>query len=182
MAYLNLGTGLAAGIVLGRRLWRGVARHRRRDRAHPGRPGRRRCARAASAAASRRSPRGSGGRPPVADRRPAAGARALRRGRRRRPAARDRGCARLVEGVAAAVRVLVLTVDVDTVVIGGGLSRLGERLLGDVRDVLDDWARDVRRSSRSLDLPGARASCSRTGSRPPRSARRWSAHPTIRRW
>ena len=43
--------------------------------------------------------------------------------------------------MAAAVRVLVLTVDVDTVVIGGGLSHLGDRLLCDVHEVLDGWAR-----------------------------------------
>lgn len=42
-----------------------------------------------------------------------------------------------VRAVAAAVRLLVLTVDVDLVVIGGGLSELGERLVAAVRLVLD---------------------------------------------
>ena len=46
---------------------------------------------------------------------------------------------RFVENVAAAVRILVLTVDVDSVVIGGGLSSLGPVLLDDVRAVLASW-------------------------------------------
>jgi predicted NBD/HSP70 family sugar kinase len=49
---------------------------------------------------------------------------------------------RFVENVASAVRVLVLTVDVDSVVIGGGLSSLGDELLDDVRGVLQGWAED----------------------------------------
>ncbi|SDS23225.1 ROK family protein [Microterricola viridarii] len=44
------------------------------------------------------------------------------------------------EGVAAGVRALVLTVDVDRVVIGGGLSAIGEPLLRGVRGVLADWS------------------------------------------
>ncbi|AMB57755.1 ROK family protein [Microterricola viridarii] len=44
------------------------------------------------------------------------------------------------EGVAAGVRTLVLTVDVDRVVIGGGLSALGDPLLRGVRGVLADWS------------------------------------------
>src|SRR5690606_25449244 len=59
---------------------------------------------------------------------------------------------RLVENVAAAVRVLVLAVDVDAVVIGGGLSSLGDRLLADVAAVLDGWGRDSA-FLRMLDLP-----------------------------
>ncbi|MGB3911636.1 MAG: ROK family protein, partial [Pseudolysinimonas sp.] len=46
----------------------------------------------------------------------------------------------LIEHVAAAVRLLVLTVDPDRVVIGGGLSSLGDELLGAVRAVLETWA------------------------------------------
>ena len=42
----------------------------------------------------------------------------------------------LADGVAAAVRVLVLSTDVDTVVLGGGLSNLGNRLLEVVHDSL----------------------------------------------
>jgi predicted NBD/HSP70 family sugar kinase len=45
-------------------------------------------------------------------------------------------------GAAAGVRLLVLALDVETVVIGGGLSRLGERLLGPVRTELGRQAAD----------------------------------------
>jgi len=61
--------------------------------------------------------------------------------------------ARLAAGIAAAVRVLVLTVDPATVVIGGGLSHLGERLLGEVHEVLHDGERTSPFLA-SLDLPG----------------------------
>lgn len=46
---------------------------------------------------------------------------------------------RLFEGVASCVRILVLTVDVDRVVIGGGLSGLGRRLLDGVDAVIHGW-------------------------------------------
>jgi predicted NBD/HSP70 family sugar kinase len=49
---------------------------------------------------------------------------------------------RLVDNVAAAVRLLVLTVDVDSVVIGGGVSSLGPVLLDAVRGVLARWTAD----------------------------------------
>jgi predicted NBD/HSP70 family sugar kinase len=38
----------------------------------------------------------------------------------------------LAQGVSAAVRVLVLTADVDSVVLGGGVTALGDRLMTDV--------------------------------------------------
>ena len=47
---------------------------------------------------------------------------------------------KLIENIAAAVRILVLTVDVDSVVIGGGLSDQGAALLNGVRAVLIRWA------------------------------------------
>ncbi|ROQ37484.1 putative NBD/HSP70 family sugar kinase [Frondihabitans sp. PhB188] len=47
---------------------------------------------------------------------------------------------RVSEGVAAAVRLLVLTVDVERVVIGGGVSHVGAPLLSAVRLVLEEWA------------------------------------------
>ncbi|CDJ99223.1 ROK family protein [Microbacterium sp. C448] len=43
----------------------------------------------------------------------------------------------LARGVAAAVRILVLTTDVETVVLGGGLTALGARLHDDVRRELE---------------------------------------------
>jgi glucokinase len=46
---------------------------------------------------------------------------------------------KLLENIAAAVRILVLTVDVDIVVIGGGMISRDSPLIAGVRDVLDDW-------------------------------------------
>lgn len=45
-------------------------------------------------------------------------------------------------GVALAIRILILTVDVQTVVLGGGLSNLGDRLLDPVTAVLRGWEND----------------------------------------
>jgi glucokinase len=45
-----------------------------------------------------------------------------------------------VHGVASAVRILVLTAGVDVVMIGGGITSLGEELRADVAAILDDWA------------------------------------------
>src|SRR5690606_3154865 len=57
----------------------------------------------------------------------------------------------LVNNIAAAVRILVLTIDVDTVVLGGGISSLGEQLRCAVGEVLDDWSA-VSPFLASLDL------------------------------
>jgi predicted NBD/HSP70 family sugar kinase len=137
MAYLNLGTGLAAGLVLRGRLWRGARGaageigHIPVDPAGPECPcGQRGCLEvvASGSAIARQWP--------TDDPTPAS---ALF-------AAADAGDqlavevrARFAENVAAAVRVLVLTVDVDRVVIGGGLSSLGEALRDDVVGVLAAW-------------------------------------------
>jgi predicted NBD/HSP70 family sugar kinase len=138
MAYLNLGTGLAAGLVLGGRLWRGSRGtageigHIPVDPTGPLCPcGQRGCLEmmASGSAVARQWPSSDaspvhalfhaadGGDPSAAEVR-----------------------ARLLENVAAAVRVLVLTVDVNSVVIGGGLSAVGQPLLDGVREVLDAWA------------------------------------------
>jgi predicted NBD/HSP70 family sugar kinase len=45
----------------------------------------------------------------------------------------------LYDAVASAVRVLVLTMDPDIVVIGGGISALGAELLTPVREVIAGW-------------------------------------------
>ncbi len=150
MAYLNLGTGLAAGIVLDGALWRGprgVAGeigHISVDPSGPECPcGQRGCLEtlASGSAIARLWPDA-----------PEPSARALF-------AAVDAGdstafdvAARLIDNIAAAVRLLVLTVDVDTVVVGGGLSSLGDRLLEELRQRL---ATDARRSPflASLELP-----------------------------
>jgi predicted NBD/HSP70 family sugar kinase len=49
-----------------------------------------------------------------------------------------------VASVASAVRILVLTTDVDLVVIGGGISNLGDRLLDALRAALDAQATTSR--------------------------------------
>ncbi len=138
MAYLNLGTGLAAGLVLGGQLWRG-SRGTAGEIGHipidPNGPlctcGQHGCLEmvASGSAVARQWP---GDHPlPV---------KALFE-------AADSGDSlaievrqRLVDNVAAAVRVLVLTVDVDAVVIGGGITSLGEPLIAGVRACLDSWA------------------------------------------
>jgi len=48
----------------------------------------------------------------------------------------------LARGVAAAIRVLVLTADVDTVVLGGGITALGTRLQSEVAAQLEASARE----------------------------------------
>jgi predicted NBD/HSP70 family sugar kinase len=47
---------------------------------------------------------------------------------------------RLFDGVASAVRILVLTVDVERVVIGGGIGTLGDRLMRGVGEVFAGWS------------------------------------------
>jgi predicted NBD/HSP70 family sugar kinase len=151
MAYLNLGTGLAAGLVLNGKLWRG-SRGTAGEIGHiPVDPqgvlcpcGQRGCLEtvASGSAIARQWP--SDEQFPVlsllaAARAGDATAQTIRRS--------------LVENVAAAVRILVLTVDVEAVVVGGGLSHLGQPLLEDVRSVLDAWARDSLFLA-SLELPG----------------------------
>lgn len=137
MAYLNLGTGLAGGLVLDGLLWRG-SRGSAGEIGHipvdPGGPlcrcGQRGCLEtmASGSAVAREWP--STHPRPIQELFDAA----------------DAGVARAVDvratlmaNVAAAVRVLVLTVDVDVVVIGGGLSSLGDRLLRAVQAVLESW-------------------------------------------
>jgi predicted NBD/HSP70 family sugar kinase len=134
MAYLNLGTGLAAGIVIGGRLWRGSRGtageigHIPVDPAGPLCPcGQRGCLElmASGSAIARRWP--TEHPQPAQHLFEAANAGdELAAGVRRQ----------LLESVASAVRVLVLTVDVDVVVIGGGIASLGAALLDGVRSVL----------------------------------------------
>ncbi len=139
MAYLNLGTGLAAGLVLDGRVWRG-ARGVAGEIGHISvdpqgelcRCGQRGCLEtlASGSALARLWPQGAGA--------PASALFAAAEGGDADAAA---VAARLGGNVAAAVRSLVLTVDVDAVVIGGGLSSLGDRLLGQARARLDADAR-----------------------------------------
>lgn len=137
MAYLNLGTGLAAGLVLGGELWRGTSGvageigHIPVDPAGPVCPcGQRGCLElyASGSAVARQWP--SEHPLPVQALFDAASA-----GEADAVAVRDR----LLQGTAEAARMLVLTVDVDDVVIGGGISRIGEPLLAGVRGVIAAW-------------------------------------------
>lgn len=130
MAYLNIGTGIAAGIVSRGTLWRG-ARGTAGEVGHisvdpngpPCRCGQRGCIEAfagGGAIAERWARRGALPVRDVFDAADAgdASARQLRAG--------------LARGVAAAIRVLVLVADVDIVVLGGGVTALGGRLMTDV--------------------------------------------------
>ena len=138
MAYLNLGTGLAAGLVLDGRLWRG-SRGTAGEIGHiPVDPmggecacGQRGCLElSASGSAVARLWPSDHPRPLEAlfDAAAAGNPDAIA------------VQAKLIENIAAAVRVLVLPIDVDVLVIGGGMSALGDPLLSAVRAVLDGWA------------------------------------------
>ncbi len=130
MGYLNLGTGIAAGIVADGELWRGArgtageVGHISVDPAGPlCRCGQHGCIEALAGGGAIAERWGRPGAFPVLDVFDAADegdafARELRIG--------------LARGVAAAVRILVLTADVDTVVLGGGVTALGERLMAHV--------------------------------------------------
>ncbi|MDR5698282.1 ROK family protein [Agromyces aerolatus] len=140
MAFLNLGTGLAAGIVLDGQILRG-GRGIAGEIGHiPVDPAGERCVCgqrgcleviASGSAIARRWPTTH---PLPArelfDRAAAGDVHAV--------AERDR----FLTGVASAVRLLALTTDVDRVVIGGGLTQLGDELADGLRDVLDRWSAD----------------------------------------
>lgn len=149
MAYLNLGTGLAAGIVLDGRLLRGghgVAGEIGHIPVDPAGAvctcGQRGCLEtlASGSAIARLWPTQE--RPPARALFDAADS-----GDERAIAVRER----FLTGAAAAVRLLVLTTDVDAVVIGGGLAALGDALLDGTRRILNGWAAESAFLS-SLDL------------------------------
>lgn len=134
MAYLNLGTGVAAGIVMGGELWRG-ARGTAGEVGHisvdpAGRLctcGQRGCIETLCGGGALARAWGRPGALPVRDIFDAAdqgdGEAVLLR-------------ADLSRGAAAAVRVLVLSADVEKVIIGGGLTALGDRLGDGIRRAL----------------------------------------------
>ena len=137
IGYLNLGTGLAAGLVLRGELWRG-ARGAAGEIGHilvdPDGPldldGQRGGLEVVASGSGIARQWATGEDNPVSAVLDAADAGDARAAEIRR---------RLLEGVAASVRILVLTVDVDLVVVGGGLARLGDRLLDGVHDVIASW-------------------------------------------
>lgn len=150
MAYLNLGTGLAAGIVLDGRLLRGgrgVAGEIGHIPVYPAGAacpcGQRGCLETVASGSALAAMWPSTHRHPsleLFDRADAGDPRAV--------AVRER----FLTGVASAVRLLALTTDVDDIVIGGGLAALGERLLDGTRGVLTQWAAGSAFLA-SLDLP-----------------------------
>ena len=150
MAYLNLGTGLAAGIVLGGHLLRGTRGVAGEIGHLPVDPagelcgcGQRGCLETvASGSAIARLWPTEHPLPAVElfDRAEAGDALALE--------VRER----FLTGVASAVRLLALTTDVDDIVIGGGLAALGDRLVDGVRRILGEWAAESAFLA-SLDLP-----------------------------
>ncbi|MCC4907942.1 ROK family protein [Microbacterium sp. cx-59] len=138
IAYLNLGTGVAAGIVVGGRVWRGrrgaagEVGHISIDPHGPEcRCGGRGCIESLAGGASIAARWERPGEYPVRDVFDAAdGGDALAIELR----------AGLASAVAAAVRILVLTADVDAVVLGGGLTALADRMLPEVRAALSRGA------------------------------------------
>ena len=139
LAYLSIGTGLAAGLVLDGRLRRGVhgaageIGHVPVDHGDVCRCGQRGCLEtvASGSALDAAWPRG-GARTAESLFAAAAG------GDPDAVAVRDRFSA----AVAAAVRLLVLTVDVEVVVLGGGVAAVGEPLQLAVADALRKQATD----------------------------------------
>jgi len=137
IAYLNLGTGLATGLVLGGRLWRGV-RGAAGEIGHvpidPAGPecvcGQRGCLEV-MASGSGIARQWGPGVPAAAELGALAAA-----GDPRAAAIYDR----LVLAVASAVRLIVLAQDVERIVVGGGLAEaLGEGLVGPVVAMLGRW-------------------------------------------
>ncbi|NHI17606.1 ROK family protein [Microbacterium excoecariae] len=142
LAYLNLGTGVAAGLVEAGALVRGSrgaageVGHISIDPSGRACPcGQRGCIETLAGGGALAERWGGAGELPVRDLFDAADAGDPRAERIRSDA---------VRGTAAAIRALALAVDPDVVVIGGGVSRLGARLLDPVRRLLDDEARTSR--------------------------------------
>lgn len=138
-AYLNIGTGLAAGLVVDRRIWRG-ARGNAGEVGHIpvladgplcvcGQRGCLETVASGSALATAWPGHAGSAATAVFDAADAGDPAAV--------AVRDR----FVAGVASAVRILVVTADVESVVVGGGLATLGDRLLVPLRAGFDDDAR-----------------------------------------
>lgn len=139
LAYLNLGTGLAVGLVLDGALWRG-ARGAAGEIGHlpldpqgpPCHCGQRGCLETMASGS------GIAHQWRVARSDPPPKARALMDLATTDPLARTIAD-RLIWAVASAVRAIVLSLDVPTVVLGGGVTRLGDQLVSPVRALLETW-------------------------------------------
>ncbi|WP_062076838.1 ROK family protein [Demequina globuliformis] len=137
VAYLNLGTGLAAGIILDGRLWRGaygaageigyVSIDPRGPVDAEGVPGGLETYASGSGIVRQWGVPDSDARTIMA---------AAAKGDPAAEAIRER----LYVGVASAIRVLVLAYDVEQVIVGGGLTGLGDTLLDGTTAVLDEWS------------------------------------------
>ena len=151
MAYLNVGSGMAAAVVAGGRLWTGSSGIASEighlpidvDGARCG-CGQRGCIETVASGFGVARQWRTGDALPVRSLFDAADAGDTE-------ARRIRGD--LARGIASAVRVLVLTVDAGTVVIGGGVTLIGDPLLDDVRAVLAQWGGESAFLER-VDLPG----------------------------
>lgn len=149
MGYLNLGTGVAAGVVIEGELWRGtrgaageIGHFSVDPRGARCSCGQRGCIETLTGGRAVARAWGKPGPLPLRDMFDAA--------ERGDPwAERLRGG--VARGVAAAVQLLVLSVDVSTVVLGGGVSSLGDRLLKVVREDLEQAAAESP-FLRSLEL------------------------------
>jgi glucokinase len=145
IAFLNLGTGLAAGIILDGKLWQGargtvgeigmISFYPAVPADADGLPGGIETCASGSGISWQ-----AGGEPAES---------VLARADVDADAALIRD--RLFEAVATAVRVLILTVDVEEVLIGGGLTRMGPGLIEGARRVIRGWERDSEFMS-SVDL------------------------------
>ena len=144
MAYLNLGTGLAAGIIIDGRLWRG-ARGAAGEIGH--------------VSIDPAGPTGPDGLPGGLEAYAGGGGIVFATGSERTAQeilsdpSQDHVRRDLYFGVASAIRLLVLTLDVERVVLGGGLTHLGEPLVEGVTATLQQWAGHSR-FLESVDLVG----------------------------
>jgi predicted NBD/HSP70 family sugar kinase len=142
VAYLNLGTGLAAGIIVGGKLWRG-ARGAAGEIGH--------------VSVDPTGPTGPDGLPGGLEAYAGGVGIALTSGDGRTAAEiladpnADAARRALFFGVASAIRVLVLTIDVEEVIIGGGITHMGDALREGIRAQLDEWS-TASGFLRSVDL------------------------------
>nr|WP_142120875.1 ROK family protein [Rarobacter faecitabidus] len=138
VAFLNLGTGLAAGIVVDGVAWRGQAGAAGEIGHLPVDPhglecpcGQRGCLETIASGAGLRRAWPAGGAHP---------GRGLVRAMESGDADARRAFEGLVSGAAGCVRILALSIDPQTIVIGGGLSRLGEPLRQALGATLREWS------------------------------------------
>lgn len=151
LAFLNVGTGLAAGIVIGGGLLSG-SRGTAGEIGHlPVRSDGPRCrcgqtgcleAVASGLAVATRWP--SSAEHPVLE--------LLRASSQGYPAA-QRVAGDLVDGIAAAIRMVVVAFDVEHVVVGGGLTKAGSALRDPILRRLGSWAEESP-FLRAIDVPG----------------------------